>query len=149
MHDGRPIAQKSAVLVEFSAVLVENSKRRVNFCTPQGRFSVKVSARRAENEAKLVSASYPEPKQHLDFYQSVSKASGERSETCFSFLSRAEATLGFLSKCQQGEQRMKRNLFQLTPSSPYTAHNAHCSCQNSLPHFTNYTLHPIGPRLLC
>ena len=36
-------AGKSAVLVEFFAVLAENSKRLVNFCTPKARFFVKVS----------------------------------------------------------------------------------------------------------
>ncbi len=70
--DGR----KSAVLAEFSAVLVEISKRLVNFCTPKGRFSDKVSARRVEDEAKLVSASHPEPKQHLG----LAKVSARRAE---------------------------------------------------------------------
>ena len=37
-----PIAEKSAVLVEFSAVLAENSASTVNFCSPKAHFSNKV-----------------------------------------------------------------------------------------------------------
>jgi hypothetical protein len=62
-----PITEKSTRRLENSAVLAENSKRRVNFCTPNARFYDKVLARRAEDEAKLVSASHPEPKRHLGF----------------------------------------------------------------------------------
>ncbi len=43
------IAGKSAVLVEFSAVLADFSKRLVNFCTFRGGFSDKVSASEAMN----------------------------------------------------------------------------------------------------
>ena len=35
----------SARRLEFSAVLVENSKRRVNFCAMKGHFSSKVSGK--------------------------------------------------------------------------------------------------------
>ena len=41
-----PIAEKSAVLAEFSTVLVENSASTVNFCLSEVRFSSKVSAKR-------------------------------------------------------------------------------------------------------
>ena len=71
-------SRKSAVLAEIFAVLAENSKRRVIFCTLNARFYDKVSARRAEDEAKLVSAAHPELKRHLDLFKvSAKRAQGE------------------------------------------------------------------------
>ena len=54
------------MLAENSTSTAEISKRLVNFCSPKSCFFIKVSARRVEDEAKLVAAYYPEPKRHLE-----------------------------------------------------------------------------------
>ena len=82
------------MLAENSTSTAEISKRLVNFCSPKSRFFIKVSARRVEDEAKLVAASYPEPKRHLDSIKVSARRVEDEAKTCCSSLSRAEATLG-------------------------------------------------------